>query len=76
MLSRPMFAIMRWFRTRHGMQKRMNMVGRWKLSMVSVDAGLTGFSSNVTTSRGPWPGPRIEAGRGAASATPDPSRIV
>jgi hypothetical protein len=51
------------------------MVGRWKLSTVTVDEGPTGFSSNVTTSCGPWPGPRIEAGKGAASATSDPSRI-
>jgi hypothetical protein len=40
-----------------------------------VDAGPTGFPSNVTTSRGSWPGPRIEAERGAASATLDPNRI-
>jgi hypothetical protein len=75
MLRRPMFAIMRWFRTRHKMQKRKNMVDRWKLSTVSVDAGPTWFSSNVTTSRGTWPSPQTEAGKGAASATPDPSRI-
>jgi hypothetical protein len=35
----------------------------------------TGFSSDVTTNRGPWPGPRAEVRRGAASATPTPSRI-
>jgi hypothetical protein len=43
--------------------------------MVDVDAGPTGFPSNVTASRGPRTGPRTEAGGGAASVTPDPSRI-
>jgi hypothetical protein len=42
---------------------------------LAVDAGPIGFSSNVTTSHGPWSSPWIEAGRGAASATPDLSRI-
>jgi hypothetical protein len=41
----------------------------------SVDAGPTGFRSGMTTSRGPWPGPRTGARRGAASAIPNPSRI-
>jgi hypothetical protein len=40
-----------------------------------VDAGPIGFHSEVTTNRGPWPGPRAGARRGAASATPTPSRI-
>jgi hypothetical protein len=40
-----------------------------------VDAGPTGLPSNMPTSRGPWPNPRIEAGRGATTDTPNPSRI-
>jgi hypothetical protein len=40
-----------------------------------VDAGLTGFPSDMTTSCGPWPGPWTGARRGAASAAPSPSRI-
>jgi hypothetical protein len=40
-----------------------------------VDAGLIGFPSDVTTNRGPRPGPRAKARRGATSATPTPSRI-
>jgi hypothetical protein len=40
-----------------------------------IEAGPTGFRNNVTTSHGPWPSPRVEARRGAASATPTPSRI-
>jgi hypothetical protein len=40
-----------------------------------VDAGPTGFLSDMTASRGPWPGPRTGARRGAASATLSPSRI-
>jgi hypothetical protein len=40
-----------------------------------VDVGPIGFPSDVTTNRGPWLGPRAEARRGAASATPTPSRI-
>jgi ABC-type Fe2+-enterobactin transport system substrate-binding protein len=35
----------------------------------------TGFRSATTISHGPWPGPRTEAGKGAATATPNPSRI-
>jgi hypothetical protein len=42
---------------------------------VTVDVGPTGFPSDVTIGRGPWPGPQAEARRGAASATPTPSRI-
>jgi hypothetical protein len=45
----------------------------WMIREESVDAGPTRFSSNVTTSRGP--GPWTKAGRGAASTTPDPSRL-
>jgi hypothetical protein len=40
-----------------------------------VDAGPTGFRSDTTTSRGFWPSPRTKAGRGAATATPNLSRI-
>jgi hypothetical protein len=45
------------------------------MHMDIVDVGPTGFSSDTTTSRGPWPGPRTEAEKGAATATPNPSRI-
>jgi hypothetical protein len=41
-----------------------------------VDAGPIGFPSEVTTNHGPWPSLRAEARRGAASATPTPSRIA
>jgi hypothetical protein len=41
----------------------------------SVDAGPTRFPCETTTSHGPWPGPRTEAGKGATTATPNPSRI-
>jgi hypothetical protein len=44
-------------------------------ALMTVDAELTGFRSGVTIGRGPWPGPRAEARRGAASAAPTPSRI-
>jgi hypothetical protein len=45
------------------------------LRKIVVDVGPTGFPSNVTIGRGPWTGPRIEARRGAASATLTSSRI-
>jgi hypothetical protein len=38
-------------------------------------AGPIGFPSDTTTSHGPWPGTWTEAGRGAATVTPNPSRI-
>jgi hypothetical protein len=41
---------------------------------MTVDAGPTGFPSDMTTGRGLWPSPRTKAGRGAATATPNPSR--
>jgi hypothetical protein len=44
-------------------------------NVVSVDVGLIGFPRDMITCRGLWPGPRTEAGRGAATATPNPSRI-
>jgi hypothetical protein len=44
-------------------------------NVVSVDVGPTGFPRDMITSRGLWPGPWTEAGRGAAIATPNPSRI-
>jgi hypothetical protein len=37
--------------------------------------GPTVFLSDMTTSCGLWPGPRTEAARGAATATPNPSKI-
>jgi hypothetical protein len=40
-----------------------------------VDVGPTGFRSDVTTSHGPWPGPRTKARRGTTSATLNSSRI-
>jgi hypothetical protein len=40
-----------------------------------VDVGPMGFRSDVTIGYGPWPGPREEARRGAASATSTPSKI-
>jgi hypothetical protein len=42
---------------------------------VHVDVGPTGYPSDMTTSHGLWPGPRTEVGRGATTATPNPSRI-
>jgi hypothetical protein len=42
---------------------------------MTIDAGPTGFPSDMTTSRGLWPGPRTDVGRGATTATPNPSRI-
>jgi hypothetical protein len=40
-----------------------------------VDAGTTGFPGDVTIGHGPRLGPRAEARRGAASATPTMGRI-
>jgi hypothetical protein len=40
-----------------------------------IDVGPTRFPSDMAASHGPWPSPRIEARRGAASTTPNPSRI-
>jgi hypothetical protein len=40
-----------------------------------VDAGPTRFHSDMTTSRGFWPSPWTEAGRGTTTATLNPSRI-
>jgi hypothetical protein len=45
------------------------------LKYTGVDARLTGFRSDTTTSRGFWPGLRTEEGWGAATATPNSSRI-
>jgi hypothetical protein len=42
---------------------------------VSIDAGPTGFPSDMITSCGLWPGPRTKAARGAATATPNLSII-
>jgi hypothetical protein len=41
----------------------------------SVDVGPIGFPNNVTTSRGPWPGPLNRSRRGVSSTTPNPSRM-
>jgi hypothetical protein len=40
-----------------------------------IDAGPTGFPSDMTMSREPWPSPWTGARRGAASATTNLSRI-
>jgi hypothetical protein len=53
---------------------QLNPKGRFK-PYYSVDAGPIGFPSDMTTSRELWPDPWTEAGRGAATATPNPSRI-
>jgi hypothetical protein len=37
--------------------------------------GTDRFPSDMIASRGPWPGPRTGARRGAASAAPSPNRI-
>jgi hypothetical protein len=45
------------------------------LKYTLVDMGHIGFPNDTTASCGLWPGPRTEAGRGATTATPNPSRI-
>jgi hypothetical protein len=40
-----------------------------------VDAGPTRFPCDMTTSHGPWSGPRTETGKGATTSIPNPSRI-
>jgi hypothetical protein len=45
------------------------------VSLACVDAEPTRFPSDMTTSHGPWSSPRTEAGKGEATATPNPSRI-